>query len=280
MRVIATPAAPAPEMTTLRSSSSRSVSRTALSSAASTTTAVPCWSSWKTGMSSRSMRRRSISKQRGAGDVLEVDAAERRREAHDRLDDLVDVGGGEGDRDRVDAAELLEQHGLALHHRHRGGRADVAEAQHGGAVGDDGDGVGDPGVLVGEPRGRRRSPRRRGRRRACRTSRGRRRRATARLRRPPSCRRGAARRWGRPGRGCRVVRRCRWQPSRRRSWGLGQSVHEPIRLEWRLSEPRRRARTGRVRSGCARSSVSHTDRPRSAQAHGARVIHQTGWPAS
>ena len=28
--------------------------------------AVPCWSSWKTGMSSRSSRRRSISKQRGA----------------------------------------------------------------------------------------------------------------------------------------------------------------------------------------------------------------------
>ena len=63
--VIATPAAPAPEMTTLQSSRSRSVSRDALSSPASTTTAVPCWSSWKTGMSRRSMRRRSISKQRG-----------------------------------------------------------------------------------------------------------------------------------------------------------------------------------------------------------------------
>ena len=35
-------------------------------SAASVTTAVPCWSSWKTGMSSRSLRRSSISKQRGA----------------------------------------------------------------------------------------------------------------------------------------------------------------------------------------------------------------------
>ena len=31
-----------------------------------TTIAVPCWSSWNTGMSSRSRRRRSTSKQRGA----------------------------------------------------------------------------------------------------------------------------------------------------------------------------------------------------------------------
>ncbi len=35
-------------------------------SAASTTTAVPCWSSWKTGMSSAASSRRSISKHRGA----------------------------------------------------------------------------------------------------------------------------------------------------------------------------------------------------------------------
>ncbi len=35
-------------------------------SAASTTIAVPCWSSWKTGMASASSSRRSISKQRGA----------------------------------------------------------------------------------------------------------------------------------------------------------------------------------------------------------------------
>ena len=75
-------------------------------------------------------------------DVLEVDAAEARREPHDRLDDLVDVGGVQADRHGVDAAELLEQHRLALHHRHRGRRPDVAEAEHGGAVGDHGDGVG------------------------------------------------------------------------------------------------------------------------------------------
>ena len=62
----AMPAAPSPMIITLRSSRRRSVSLTALSSAAITTTAVPCWSSWNTGMSSRSRRRSSISKQRGA----------------------------------------------------------------------------------------------------------------------------------------------------------------------------------------------------------------------
>ncbi len=43
----------------------RPVSRQALISAASVTIAVPCWSSWNTGMSSAAWRRCSISKQRG-----------------------------------------------------------------------------------------------------------------------------------------------------------------------------------------------------------------------
>ena len=63
---MATPAAPAPEITTRVDSALRPVILRAFVSAASVTTAVPCWSSWKTGMSSRSLRRSSISKQRGA----------------------------------------------------------------------------------------------------------------------------------------------------------------------------------------------------------------------
>src|SRR6185437_6954198 len=74
-------------------------------------------------------------------DVLEVDAAEPGRDQLDRVHDLLGVGGVEADRERVDAGELLEQAALALHHRHRGLRADVAEPQHGGAVGDDSHGV-------------------------------------------------------------------------------------------------------------------------------------------
>ena len=75
------------------------------------------------------------------GDVLEVDAAEAGRHQLDRAHDLVGVGRVEADRERVDAGELLEQAALALHHRHRRARADVAEAEHRGAVGDDRDGV-------------------------------------------------------------------------------------------------------------------------------------------
>ena len=66
MSVHAVPAAPAPVTTTRTSSARLSTTRSAFSSAASSTIAVPCWSSWKTGMSSSARSRRSISKQRGA----------------------------------------------------------------------------------------------------------------------------------------------------------------------------------------------------------------------
>src|SRR6266478_3780958 len=64
--MVAVPAAPTPVTTTRSFLRSFFTIRSALSSAASTTTAVPCWSSWKTGMSSSLRSRSSISKQRGA----------------------------------------------------------------------------------------------------------------------------------------------------------------------------------------------------------------------
>ena len=131
----------------LTSASSFSTQRSALVSAASTTIAVPCWSSWKTGMSSDSRSRRLDLEAARRGDVLEVDAAEAGRDHLDRADDLVGVLAGQADRPGVDVGEPLEQRGLALHHRHRGAGADVAEAEHRRAVGDDGDRV----ALDGEP---------------------------------------------------------------------------------------------------------------------------------
>ena len=74
-------------------------------------------------------------------DVLEVDAAEARRDRLDEGHDLVGVLGVQAQREGVDARELLEEHRLALHHRHRGRRADVAQPEHRGAVGHDGDRV-------------------------------------------------------------------------------------------------------------------------------------------
>ena len=82
------------------------------------------------------------------GDVLEVDAAEAGGEALDGLDDLVDVLRVKAQRDGVHAAEGLEQRALALHDGHGRSRADVAQAEHGRAVGDDGHGVCLHGVLV------------------------------------------------------------------------------------------------------------------------------------
>ena len=63
---IAVPAAPAPDTTTRTVARSFPTTRSALVSAARTTIAVPCWSSWKTGMSRLLRSRCSISKQRGA----------------------------------------------------------------------------------------------------------------------------------------------------------------------------------------------------------------------
>ena len=69
-------------------------------------------------------------------DVLQVDAAEAGRDHLDGAHDLVGVLAGQADRPGVDVGEPLEQRGLALHHRQRRTRSDVAEPQHRRAVGD------------------------------------------------------------------------------------------------------------------------------------------------
>ena len=74
-------------------------------------------------------------------DVLEVDPAVGRRDPGDGVHQLVDGPGLHAHRHGVDPGEVLEEHRLALHDRQRGQRADVAQPQHGGAVGDHGDGV-------------------------------------------------------------------------------------------------------------------------------------------
>jgi hypothetical protein len=75
------------------------------------------------------------------GDVLEVDAAEGGGDALDRLHDLVHVLGGHADREGVDVAELLEEHGLALHHGHGRLGSDVPKPEHRAAVRHHGDRV-------------------------------------------------------------------------------------------------------------------------------------------
>ncbi len=84
----------------------------------------------------------------GCLDVFEVDAAQSRLHAGDDLDQLVRVTLGQLDVEHVNACELLEQAAFALHDRLAGQRADVAQTQHGGAVGDHGHQVAARGVFV------------------------------------------------------------------------------------------------------------------------------------
>ena len=94
----------------------------------------------------------------GALDVLQIDAAEGDADVLDHGDDLVGVARDDLDVDGVDVGEALEQHRLAFHHRLGGQRAQVAQAQDGGAVGDHRHQVALGGVVVGERPDPRRSP--------------------------------------------------------------------------------------------------------------------------
>ena len=162
-------------------------------------------------MSSSSCRCSSISKQRGAEMSSRLMPPNAGAISLTVAHDLVGVVRVQADRERVDAGELLEQAALALHHRHRRTRSDVAEAEHRGAVGHDGDGVALDRVLERALSGRRRSPGRRARRPACRPSRGRRACSAGACCAARSCRRRAA---GTCGRWCRSPRRPRARRSR------------------------------------------------------------------
>ena len=85
-------------------------------------------------------------------DVLEVDAAPAGAEIAHAIDELVGIFGGDFEIDGIDVGEALEQHRLAFHHGLGRQRAAVAEAEDGGAVGDDGDEIALHRVVVGAAR--------------------------------------------------------------------------------------------------------------------------------
>ena len=98
--------------------------------------AVPCWSSWKTGIFIRSFSCASTSKHSGALMSSRLMPPKVGSSADTTLDHALDVRRVDLDVEHVDAGEFLEQHRLAFHHRLGGERADIAEAEHGGAVRD------------------------------------------------------------------------------------------------------------------------------------------------
>src|SRR5262249_57834398 len=82
-------------------------------------------------------------------DVLEIDAAPALAEHLDAVDDLVRILRRYLEIDGIDISEALEQHRLAFHHRLRRERPAIAEAEDGGAIGDDGDEIALGGVIEG-----------------------------------------------------------------------------------------------------------------------------------
>ena len=85
----------------------------------------------------------------GRLDVFEVDRAKAWLHRADDLGQFLGVGLIKLDVETVDIGELLEEHGLALHHRFRGQRADIAQPQHRGAIADHGHQIAARGIARG-----------------------------------------------------------------------------------------------------------------------------------
>jgi hypothetical protein len=86
----------------------------------------------------------------GRLDVFEVDAAQGGFHRGNDLDQSIRVVLGQFDVEHIDACKFLEQAAFAFHHRLAGQGADVAQAQHRGAVGDHPHQIAARRVLVGQ----------------------------------------------------------------------------------------------------------------------------------
>ncbi|MNZ60426.1 hypothetical protein D3C78_784950 [compost metagenome] len=83
-------------------------------------------------------------------DVFQVDAAEGDGDALDGIDEGLRALGVDFDVEHIDTGEALEQHALAFHDRLGGQRAEVAQAENRGAVGNHRHQVALAGVLEGQ----------------------------------------------------------------------------------------------------------------------------------
>ena len=81
-------------------------------------------------------------------DIFEIDASVGGCKELDTVDEIVRVGCVHTDVNRLNAGELIEEHGLALHHRLARQRTEVAKAEDGRSVGDNGHRVSLVRVLV------------------------------------------------------------------------------------------------------------------------------------
>jgi hypothetical protein len=85
----------------------------------------------------------------GSRDVLEVDAADGRLQQLAEADHVFRILAADLQVEHIDVGKALEQNALPFHHRLRRQRANAAEPEHRGAVGDDGHQVAARRVLEG-----------------------------------------------------------------------------------------------------------------------------------
>ena len=88
----------------------------------------------------------------GRLDVLEVDAAKARFKQGDGFDEFVGIFGSDFEIDRIDVGKAFEEDRLALHHRLRCERTEIAEAKDRRAVRDDGDQIALGRIVIGRCR--------------------------------------------------------------------------------------------------------------------------------
>ena len=81
-------------------------------------------------------------------DIFQIDAAECRFQRGNRFDEFLRVGLIDLDVEDINTCKLLEKHALAFHDRLARKRADIAETEHGGAVGNHGDEIGAGSEIV------------------------------------------------------------------------------------------------------------------------------------
>ena len=84
----------------------------------------------------------------GRRDILQIDSAEGTGDQMHRIDKFIHILALDTQREGIHIAECLEQGAFALHDRHTCLGTDIAQAQHGAAVGDHSAEIMPPGQLV------------------------------------------------------------------------------------------------------------------------------------
>ena len=81
-------------------------------------------------------------------DILQVNAAERRRDILSDIYNLIYILSFQTDREGVDPGEFLKQQGFSVHNRNGRQTSDIAQSEHCGSVADDCHGIALIGIFI------------------------------------------------------------------------------------------------------------------------------------